>query len=79
MYVEGTHRRAPSPLRLAEMIFRWRPELRSAWSGRLSSTSNAALRDIIDKVPDEFMSGPAREFAYQVPVESKCELLRSIG
>ena len=79
VYVERTRRRAPPPLHLAEMIFRWRPELRRAWSDRLSSTSIAALRSIIDSVPDEFMSGPAREFAYQVLVASRCGLLRSIG
>ena len=73
---------APCPLYLAQVVCRrlrrWRPELTQEWFERLDSVSDAEFRSIIDKIPPEFMSNTARDFAYQVIVTSRSELLRSI-
>ena len=79
VYVGGNRSRAPSPLRLAQLICRWRPELGRFWADRLSAIPIGEFRSIIDRVPDEFMSDPAREFAYQILIASRAELLRSTG
>ena len=39
---------------------------------------NLTIREIIDRVPPEFMCNVAKEFAYQVVITSRAELLRSI-
>ena len=78
VFVDGNRRRAPPPLRLAQLLCRWRPGLAGNWFGRLNSVSDSEIRSIIERVPPEFMSEIAREFAYRVVVTSKIELLRSI-
>ena len=78
VFIDGNRQHAPSPLRLSRLLCRWWPELGSTWSGQLNSIPDMEFRSIIDKIPPEFMSDIAREFAYQVVVTSKAELLRSI-
>ncbi len=69
---------APSPLTLARLLCRWRPELASDWREQLNSVSDSAVRSVIERVPPEFASEMAKQFAYQVVVTSRVELLRSI-
>ena len=69
---------APSPLRLAQILCRWRPELAENWRERLDSVPDSGIRTAIERTPPEFMTATARGFAYQVVVTSKAELLRSI-
>ena len=78
VFVSGTRRHAPSPLRLAQLICRWQPELARTWCDRLNSIPDEEFRLLVNRVPPEFMSDIAKEFAYQVVVTSKVELLRSI-
>ena len=78
VFVDYSRRHAPSPLRVAQLLCRWKPELGRKWSERLNSVHETELRSVIDRVPHEFMSDTAKEFAYQVVVTSKSELLRSI-
>ena len=78
VFVAGTHGRAPSPLRLAQVLCRWKPRLARTWLDRLNSVPDTEFRSVIDRIPPEFMSDIAKEFAFQVVVTSKVELLRSI-
>ncbi len=71
-------RRAPSPLRLGQLLCRWNRPLACDWYGRLHSVSDADFRAVINRVPPEFMTELAREFAFQVVATSKAELLWSI-
>ena len=48
------------------------------WIDKLADIRDEEFRSIINRVPDEFMSKTAREFAYQVVMTSRSELLRSI-
>ena len=78
VFREATEVQASSPLRLARLLCRWRPELASDWRGRLNSVSDSDVRAVTERVPAEFASETAKQFAYQVVVTSKNELLRSI-
>ena len=78
VFVDNFRRHAPPPLRLAQLLCRWRPELARDWAARLNSVPDTEFRSVIDRIPPEFMSDTAKEFAYQVVITSKAELLRSI-
>ena len=78
VFVAGAHARAPSPLRLAQLLCRWQPRLARTWFDRLNSVSDTEFRSVIDRIPPEFMSDIAKDFAFQVVVTSKVEMLRSI-
>lgn len=78
VFVSDGRRHAPSPLRLAQLICRWQPLLARTWCDRLNSIPDEEFRLLVNKVPPEFMSDITKEFAYQVVVTSKVELLRSI-
>ena len=69
--------RAPSPLRLAQIISRWNADLARDFAERLNAASNAKLRAAIDRIPPDFMSDAAKDFAYLAVTESRNELLRS--
>ena len=79
VFVDVNRPRAPSPLRLAQLIGRWRPDVGRHWFDLLTDIPNEEFESIINRVPDEFMSDTAREFASQVVITSRSELLRSIG
>ena len=78
VFVDNTRHRAPSPLLLAQMLCRWKPVLARNWSHQLNSIPDAEFRSVIDKIPPQFMSDIAKEFAYQIVITSKVELLRSV-
>ena len=82
VFLDEKRTHAASPLYLAQLVCRrlrtWKPKLAQEWFERLDSVSVAEFRSIIDRVPPEFMSNTAREFAHQVIVTSRSELLRSI-
>ena len=79
VFVDDNRPLAPSPLRLAQLIGRWRPDVRRHWIDLLSAIPDEEFMSIINRVPDEFMSSAAREFAYQVVATSRTELLRGIS
>lgn len=77
VYLDRNQKRGPSPLTLAL-------ELRERWSEYTSETLSAIdavgddeFRTIVDRVPVEFMSSTAKDFAYEVLVTSKTELLEN--
>ena len=76
--INGERRRAPSPLHLAQLLCRWQPALAEDWANRLDAVKDADIQSIIERIPSEFMSDLAGEFAYRVVVTSKAELSRSI-
>ncbi len=78
VFIDAAGIRAPSPLRLAQLLGRWRSEIAADWMERLVSVPISAILSVIDRIPAEFAPERAREFAYQVIVTSKQELLRSI-
>ena len=79
VYVNARHPRAPSPLRLARLLCRWRPASTQRTLDRIHSLSETDIRAAVQKVPSEFMSDTAKEFACQVVLTSKRELLESVG
>lgn len=79
VFVDDKRPLAPSLLRLAQLIGRWRPDVGRHWIDLLSAIPDGEFMSIINRVPDEFMSSAAREFAYQVVAMSRSELLRSIS
>ena len=78
VFVHSDSERAPSPLRLAKLLCRWAPDYTRETCERIGEVSDSQLRDAIDKVPGEFMSDIAKEFAYTLVLTSRAELMRSM-
>ena len=78
VFVHSDSERAPSPLRLAKLLCRWAPDYTRETCERIGEVSDSQLRDAIDKVPGEFMSDVAKEFAYTLVLTSRAELMRSM-
>ena len=78
IFVDSRRKRAPSPLRLARLLCRWRPEYTNRTLERIGGVPEDEIRTTIGRVPDEFMSEIAREFAFQVVMTGRRELLRSV-
>ena len=57
-------KRALSPLRLARLLCRWKPEYTRRTLARIGRVSEHEIRTTIERVPDEFMSDLAKEFAF---------------
>ena len=77
VYVNSRRERAPSPLALAQVLCRWKPEFTHMTLERIESLSDGQIRTAVERVPREFMTGLAKEFAVQVVTTSRQELLRS--
>ena len=78
VFVDSKRKRALSPLRLAKLLCRWQPRFTRPALDIIKSVPNSDFRTVIDKMPSMFMSDIAKEFAYQVVISSKAELIRSI-
>ena len=78
VFVDSNRRRALSPLRLAQLLCRWRPDFTQAICARIADVSDEQIRLAIDKVPSEFMSDIAKEFAHRVIVTGRNELLQGV-
>ena len=77
VYLDGEQNRAPSPLALAIYLCkRWPRETRPPLE-HIDAVTDTEFRTIVDKVPAEFMSRTAKDFASEVLVTSKAELLGS--
>ena len=77
VYIRSVGRRAPQPLVTAKLICRWQPDAVRPWLERLEGNADRRFRDAIDRVPDDFMSPVARDFAHWILTISRAELLRS--
>ncbi len=78
VFVDRNRRRALSPLRLAQLLCRWMPDFTRETRARIAEVSDSQIRDTVNKVPSEFMSDIAKEFAYKAIVTGQDELLRSV-
>ena len=78
VYVAHNRRRALPPLRLAKLLCRWAPEFTRETCERIAEVSESQIWDIIDKVPPDFMSDIAKEFAHKAIATGRDELLRSV-
>ncbi|MDE0552586.1 MAG: HipA domain-containing protein [Candidatus Poribacteria bacterium] len=67
-----------SPLRLAKLLCRWKPDFTQRTLHKIRNVSDDDIRTVMDKVPPEFMSDTSKDFATEVVLTSKTELLRSI-
>ena len=76
VFGDGGQNRAPSPLDTAKYISQRWPEYTQATLQRIGETPDSEFRTAIDRVPTEFMGDIAKEFAYQIIVTSKNELLK---
>ena len=77
VYVDSRRKRAPSPLRPARLLCRWIPEFTTRTLDRIHDLSEADIRTAVKRVPPAFMSDVAKEFARQVIMTGRQELLRS--
>lgn len=78
VYIDGKQRHAPSPLHLAQLLGRWNRDLAQDWRNRLNCITDIEIQSVFDRVPSEFASELAKDFAYRVVTASKGELLRSL-
>ena len=76
VYVGDARRRAPSPLHLARLLCRWRPTFTRKTLDRIDRLSENDVRTAVRRVPCEFMSDISKEFACQVILTGRRELLR---
>lgn len=79
VYVNGGRALPLSPLSLAQLLCRWQPTIARPLLQRVNSVTDAGFRGAIDPVPPEFVSDTAKEFAHQLVMVSKSELLRSVA
>ena len=77
VYVNSRRQRAASPLALAELLCRWNPDFTRGTLERIEDLTEGRIRTAIGRIPPEFMSDVAREFAVQVLRTSRQALLRS--
>ena len=77
IYADSSRAIPLSPLRLAQLICRWRPDVARPALERVRALADQEMRMAIDRVPPDFMSGAAKDFAYQYLTTCKAELLRS--
>ncbi len=76
VFGDGGDIRAPSPLYTAKYISQRWPDYTQSTLQRIDELPDSEFRTAIDRVPTEFMSDIAKEFAYQIIVTSKAELLK---
>ena len=67
-----------SPLAIACLLVQREPQLTRRVVQNIGDVRESDFRTIVDRTPIEFMSDPAKEFAYQVLVTSRSELLGSM-
>ena len=76
VFVNDRRQRALPPIRLAQLLCRWAPRFTRRTLERIGDVSDSDIRNVIEGVPSEFMSGMAKDFAYELVATSKSELLR---
>lgn len=77
VYVNSRRGRAASPLALAELLCRWQPDFTRGTLERIEGLTEGQIRTAIGRIPIEFMSDVAKEFAAEVVRTSRQALLRS--
>ena len=77
VYIGSDSPKAPPPLVTARLLSRRHPNVVRPWLERLEAATECAFRNVINRVPDEFVSPVARDFAHRILTISREELLRS--
>ena len=78
VYNNVDDRYAPAPLALARSICQRWPDYTRDTLDRIASVGDSEFQSAVDRVPPEFMSQAAKDFAFQIIVTSRRELLRNI-
>ncbi len=78
VYWSEEETRGPSPLDLFRRSARLYPKLFLPALSRIERLSDRAVRELVDRVPQDWMSAPEREFAYRL-MQHSIEELRRIG
>ena len=78
MYLSESDERAPAPLALAQWLCNSWPDYARCTLERIRGVADSEFRTIVNRVPSQFISDVARDFAYQVLVTSKSELTRNV-
>ena len=66
IYWSSSDERAPSPLELVRLAARGEPDLFRPAISRIENLDDDSLREIVNRVPDDWMSSAAREFAIAI-------------
>ena len=66
IYWSNSDKRAPSPLELVRLAARSEPGLFRPAISRLEELDDDSLRELVNRVPDDWMSSAAREFAIKL-------------
>ena len=77
VYHDVDDRHAPAPLTLARMLCQKWPQYTMRTLERIGAVDDAELWAAVDRVPTELMSETAKDFAYEVMLVSRTELLES--
>ena len=77
VYHDVDDRHAPAPLTLAQMLCQKWPQYTMRTLERIGAVDDAELWAAVDRVPTELMSETAKDFAYEVMLVSRTELLES--
>ena len=78
VFGDDQQNRAPSPLNIAKYISQQWPDYTQPTLQRIGELPDTEFRTVVDRVPTAFMGDIAKEFAYQIIVNSKTELLEPI-
>ena len=78
VYLSESDERAPAPLLLAQWLCKRWPDFTRRTLESINGVGDGQFRNIVDRVPSEFMSDVAKDFAYQVLITSKTELTRNV-
>ena len=78
VYLSESDERAPAPLALAQWLCNRWPDYTRCTLERIRGVADSEFRTIVNRVPSQFISDVARDFAYQVLVTSKSELTRNV-
>ncbi len=62
IFLKEDQKRAANPLRLADFALRLRPRRVQPWLERLRGLNNARFSEIVQRVPEEYMSEQSRRF-----------------
>lgn len=78
VFYDVNDRHAPGPLGLAMILCRNWPEYTKPTLDRISKVDDAELRTVVDRVPVEFASQIAKDFAFQIMSASRRQLLKTM-
>ena len=76
LFVSPGRLRAVSPMFLAGLLCRWRPDYTESTVRRIESLSDSQIRSVVDKIPSSVMTDTAKDFASQIIIAGREGLSR---